>query len=406
MSYHKGPKDIGMVSQLQLKDFYYPLPMEQIAQHPLPDRDASRLLVCPDPMYAGLFPEYTFRQLDELIQPGTLLIVNDSQVFACRLRAKKSTGALIEVFLLHMPYVGPEGRLQAECFVRPARKIAHTDVLECVGWRRDMPKLWLKLQQDMDTGGYKVDFLYPKENGPVVHGFSPVDLMTWLAGYAQTPLPPYIKRPKWPDVETHIKDEQRYQTVYAGLPGSVAAPTAGLHMTHALWERLRAKGVRVCPVTLHVGAGTFLPVKVAHMDLHLMHEESFKMPKETFQAIRQATEEGRPVVFVGTTSLRATESFFRQAQGDWDKAQALVNLPLKTQLFIYPQHREHRIEPFVGCGLITNFHQPESTLFMMVCALLGYEQAHRMYAQALEHGFRFLSYGDSSMFWWKATPVN
>jgi S-adenosylmethionine:tRNA ribosyltransferase-isomerase len=220
----------------------------------------------------------------------------------------------------------------------------------------------------------------------------------WIDQWGIIPLPPYIHRDQIkPAVES--PDRLSYQTVFAKDRGSVAAPTAGLHFSQQLLDQLSEKGINLRFLSLHVGAGTFLPVKSDSIENHTMHHESFMVPRQTLQDIFQAKQNGSPVIAVGTTSLRSLEDLYRKGDGDTDKILNLGNQWHETNLFLYPKHKEDRYTPWMIDGLITNFHQPKSTLFMLISLLLGLENAMNFYQFAFDKQFRLFSYGDSSLLW-------
>ena len=221
------------------------------------------------------------------------------------------------------------------------------------------------------------------------------ELSLWLEKEGKVPLPPYIKREKGPSAQA---DHSRYQTVYAKNTGSVAAPTAGLHFTPEVISKLEGKGIQFAKVTLHVGLGTFLPIKNEEILTHKMHEERYLVPETTYDKIEKARQEGRKVILVGTTSLRTIESFYLRLKAG-ETAKQLVDQYLKTDLFIYPKEDGTLYKPQVGEALMTNFHQPCSSLFVLVSALLGRELALEMYGEAIKKDYRFYSYGDSSLLW-------
>jgi S-adenosylmethionine:tRNA ribosyltransferase-isomerase len=222
------------------------------------------------------------------------------------------------------------------------------------------------------------------------------EFSNWIDQEGYIPLPPYIARPQAVNAE-QSPDRERYQTVYAMERGSVAAPTAGLHFDKQSWEKLHEAGIETAPVTLHVGGGTFLPVKSAEISQHKMHKESFRMSHRTFDCINSALKDTRPIVAIGTTTLRCVESFalVKKEKG----SEYALNNWLDTDLFIYPKHREDTYQPWAIQGLMTNFHQPESSLLMLVSSLVGYESMKKIYSEAVAQKYRFLSYGDTSLLW-------
>jgi len=229
------------------------------------------------------------------------------------------------------------------------------------------------------------------------------DLSKWLDENGYIPLPPYIKRESKAPAAIS-PDRERYQTVYAEQRGSVAAPTAGLHFTDDLLAKLKASGVDVQFVSLHVGAGTFLPVKTSDISKHDMHQELYRVPLSTIQALLKARREGHKVIAVGTTSLRSLEDLYRRASGDLSSLESLADTWHSTKIFIYPKSVDNVFVPWVIDGLLTNFHQPKSTLFMLISALIGIEQARSMYQIAFEARYRLFSYGDASLLWLGKRP--
>jgi S-adenosylmethionine:tRNA ribosyltransferase-isomerase len=224
-----------------------------------------------------------------------------------------------------------------------------------------------------------------------------------LDQYGEMPLPPYIER-RGVDAAVTDQDRVRYQTVYAAGEGSVAAPTAGLHFTDKVIASLKEKGCRFAPVTLHVGAGTFLPVKSVDISQHEMHSERFMIPKTTLAEIQLAKSEGRPVIVVGTTALRSLEGLAALAQ---EKGRTLADLTdawNRTRIFIRPIYKDSGHKSWAADALMTNFHQPESTLLMLVSALVGYDPIKMIYGEAIRQAYRFFSYGDSSLLWLRPKP--
>ena len=333
---------------LTLDDFDYVLPPELIAQYPLPSRSASRLLVV-----NGL-ADRQFTDLPDYLNPGDLLVFNDTRVLHARLFGAKESGGKIEVMVER-----PIGRHEALAQVRASKT----------------PRAgsWLLLD-----GGLRVKVL--GRNDEFFHLLFPgdEDLVDLLERHGKLPLPPYIDR------AAAEADEGRYQTVYAREKGSVAAPTAGLHFDEALLATIRGKGVETAFVTLHVGAGTFQPVRVHELSEHRMHRERYVIPAETVDAIRACKARGGRVVAVGTTSLRALEGAARV--GDLAPGSG------ETELFILPG-----FDFRVADGLVTNFHLPKSTLLMLVSAFAGLETMRAAYAHAIARGYRFFSYGDAML---------
>jgi S-adenosylmethionine:tRNA ribosyltransferase-isomerase len=333
-------------------DFDYPLPPDRIAQAPLPDRAASRLLALDRTM--GAIAHRQFRDVGQLIPPGDVLVLNASRVIPARLHGKRESGNAAEILLVRALPDGtwlamghPGGKL------KPGRRVAFggdsaIEVVEILG-----------------GGLRRVRFV------------GALDARATVAKYGEVPLPPYIRRPPTP------ADRERYQTVYAAHDGSVAAPTAGLHFTPALLDALRANGVAVAALDLHVGPGTFKPVEVDDLAAHPMHPEAYEIPEETAAIINETKGVGRGVWAVGTTVVRALESAadgrgrVRPGAGE-------------TSLFIHPPYEFQVVD-----RLLTNFHLPRSTLLMLVCAFGGYDAVLRAYREAVQAGYRFYSYGDA-----------
>ncbi|WP_141736612.1 tRNA preQ1(34) S-adenosylmethionine ribosyltransferase-isomerase QueA [Oligoflexus tunisiensis] len=361
---------------LNLEDFRYELPEHLIAQTPLGDRSGSRLLV----RHAdGALQHSMFRHLPEHLPAGTLLLYNDSRVLPGRLLGQTPHGGRLELMLLR-PLTGPGHRWEA--LGRPLRKLPEGSTIQlasgCVATVE-------RRHQDAAQPYLEVSFNLEHEA-----------FFDWMEKEGYIPLPPYIARPDAQSAPAS-PDRDRYQTIYANERGSVAAPTAGLHFDETMWKALREAGVETAPVTLHVGGGTFLPVKTSALDAHVMHRETYRLSRKTFAAIERAQAEKRPIVAVGTTTLRCLESFALRmreqgAEGLWDQWQ-------DTQLFLYPRHKHDLYRPWAIHGLMTNFHQPESSLLMLVSALVGYENMQSIYREALAQGYRFLSYGDTSLLW-------
>ncbi|MDA7418941.1 tRNA preQ1(34) S-adenosylmethionine ribosyltransferase-isomerase QueA [Xenophilus arseniciresistens] len=345
-----------MRSSFTLSDFDFSLPPELVAQHPAPERSASRLLdgTGPDPLQPT---DRIFRELPDLLQAGDLLVFNDTQVVKARLFGEKPTGGKLEL-LVERVLMGQE----VVCHMKVSKKPPVGTVLNMVG-------------------GFTATLLgrWPEENGPLFRfafqspaGEDPYALM---ARCGHVPLPPYIEHGDSED------DERRYQTVFARVPGAVAAPTAALHFDEALLAQLEARGVQRASVTLHVGAGTFQPVKAENIAEHTMHSERYEVPAATQQAIADCRARGGRVVAVGTTTVRTLESWAASGQPSGD-----------TQIFITPGFAFAHVDL-----LITNFHLPKSTLMMLVSALAGYERVMALYAHAIRERYRFFSYGDAML---------
>mgnify|MGYP006284172515 CR=1 FL=1 len=424
-SIHPAPQDID------INDYVYLLPEERIAKFPLAERDASKLLC-----YRGGAIDHTvFRDLPAVLPAGALLLFNNTRVIHARLPFRRATGARIEVFCLEPiePAVHPlslssEGPVTWKCLIGNNKKWKERELSLSIETPAGAVRLFAERLERIEDA-FAVRFRWDHS------GISFGELLHY-AGLI--PLPPYLKRDNTP------ADEERYQTVYARHEGSVAAPTAGLHFTDRVLEALDRRGIERAFVTLHVGAGTFQPVKTDRLEAHHMHEEQIAVPRRVIATLLQAVRDGRPIIPVGTTSMRTLESLYwmswkaesgkrksevgkRKAEGGSRKAeggkrnfrlsqwapytlsgdrtaaealeellaaldrQGLDMLRAPTQLLIAPGYSFR-----LSSGLITNFHQPRSTLLLLIAALVG-DDWRRIYEYALQHDFRFLSYGDSSL---------
>ena len=403
------PRDI------RIEDFDYTLPEERIALHPLPERDASRLLVCTP----GGMREDAFRNIADHLPAESLLVFNDTRVIEARLFFVTPGGGLAEVFLLE-PFahggdmavaLSAKGGADWYCMVRGASKWKEGRSLETVADTTNGPLLLRASLVERQQDAFLMRFEWTPPETP---------LSEVLHHCGRIPLPPYIRR------EADESDAERYQTVYASKEGSVAAPTAGLHFTDAVLERLDGSGMKRTRVTLHVGAGTFKPVKAERMSGHDMHREFMEVGLDTVRLLRDAAS---PMVAVGTTSLRTLESLYwmgcralrnpgmppqdmqtsqwepyesdtamevpaREALAAlavWLERRGSDRLMAQTRLIIAPGYRFRMMD-----ALVTNFHQPRSTLLLLVAAVLGADWK-KAYDHAVEKGFRFLSYGDSCL---------
>jgi S-adenosylmethionine:tRNA ribosyltransferase-isomerase len=415
----------GYLPDVSLSDYWYELPEDRIPPFPLAERDASRLLHCD--LRWGSIEHRRFSDIVTLIPPDALLVVNDTRVVRARILLQKPTGGRVEAFLLDPLEPSPDpavtlaarGESQWCCMIGGARKIVYGG--ELVG-SFSLPEGHGELRAVIETklpDGYRVRFRWT----PAELSFAEV-----LEAIGRIPLPPYIRR------ESTEEDAVTYQTVYARQEGAGAAPTAGLHFTPGVLQGLRARGVRVEQVTLHVGAGTFKQVKGDDVAGHDMHQERISVSRATLaalieQTVRQRGSERAPFVVVGTTTLRTLESIYwfgarilagDKAPGDelvveqwdpyrlaeraptlhdalvavedWRAARGLDAVVGRTRILIVPGYS------FRCCdALVTNFHQPGSTLILLVAAFLGRELWRRVYQEALDNGYRFLSYGDSSL---------
>lgn len=400
---------------LSIKDFTYLLPEERIAKYPLPERDASKLLIYKD----GTITENIYKNIDDHLPKESLLVFNDTKVVEARLLFQKSTGGVIEIFCLEPHEQYPDittAMMQPEkvlwhCLIGGASKWKHGQILEkkIIYNSKELVLNARYIKKEVDSFIVELSWNDPALSfAEVLHLFGAI------------PLPPYIKR------EAETSDAERYQTVYAHHEGSVAAPTAGLHFTNTVLKKLKERNIDTDFVTLHVGAGTFKPVKTELMKDHEMHAEHFTISKSTIQNILDHLD--KSVIAVGTTSLRTLESLYwlgaKQSTVNnqqsieitqWEvydhkekmipTKKALENLlrwmdekksntlTAKTQIIIAPGYQFKIVN-----GLITNFHQPQSTLLLLVAAFIG-NNWRKVYEYAFENDFRFLSYGDGSLLW-------
>ena len=337
---------------MNITEFNYNLPEELIAQIPIKNRDESRLMVLD--RKSKTIEHKVFKDILNYFEEGDCLVINNTKVLPARLYGKKDTGANVEFLLLN--------RIQGdiwEVMVRPGRKI-HKGTIVTFG----DGLLEAEVMEVMENGNRKVLFKY---EGIFNEILEQIGLM---------PLPPYIKE--------SLKENDRYQTVYAKYEGSSAAPTAGLHFTKELLEKLKEKGVVIANVTLHVGIGTFRPVKVEKIEEHDMHSEHFYIKQEDVDKINETKREGKRVIAVGTTSCRVLETIASEENGMVEPTEG------DTKIFIYPGYKFKCID-----GLITNFHLPESTLLMLVSALAGKEYIMKAYNEAVKEKYKFFSFGDA-----------
>ena len=399
---------------LSIKDFSYYLPENKIAFHPLGERDSSKLLAYKN----GSVTESTYKNIADFIPPDSLLVFNNTKVVEARLLFEKPSGGVIEIFCLepHEQYAHittamlQQRKVLWKCLIGGASKWKHGQVLE-----EKIRELILHCKfVEKRTDDFIVELTWNSD----------LSFAEVLHQAGTIPLPPYIKR------RAESEDAERYQTVYAKLDGSVAAPTAGLHFTPSIFEKLKEKNIQSEFITLHVGAGTFKPVKANKMEGHEMHAEFFEVSKETIEHLINNLD--KTIIAVGTTSLRTIESLYwlgvkqsivdnrelvvievnqweayefdlasmspkdaLSALLEWMKENNLDKLIAKTQIIIAPGYK-----PKIVKGLVTNFHQPQSTLLLLVAALIG-EDWRKVYDYALENNFRFLSYGDGSLLFFK-----
>ncbi len=331
-----------------LSDFHYHLPVDLIAQYPTEQRGASRLLVLDGA--SGLLDDRIFSGLPELLDPGDLLVFNDTRVMAARMYGRKETGGKVEILL--------------ERILEPCRALAHVKAGKspAIGSRIRIGDDWLQVR-GRKNDLFELDALDS-------------DFTELMDKQGHMPLPPYIRR------DDEQFDEARYQTVYADRPGAVAAPTAGLHFDDSMMLQIESMGIRTARLTLHVGAGTFQPVRVDDIQQHVMHKEWLEVDETLCQKVEQSHARGGRVVAVGTTSVRSLESAaisgkLRPFSGD-------------TRLFITPGYSFNVVD-----AMLTNFHLPESTLLMLVAAFAGYQNVMHAYEHAAQQKYRFFSYGDA-----------
>ena len=400
---------------LSIADFTYDLPVEKIAKYPLANREDSKLLI----YKAGIIEDDHYKNIASQIPSGSLLIFNNTRVVEARILFQKPTGGSIEIFCLepHERYkditnaISQEDKVLWHCLVNGASKWKHGQVLQKIIYAYNQEIILEAVFVEKKVDSFVIELSWN------VPGMSFAELLHHAGAI---PLPPYIKR------KVESNDAERYQTVYAETSGSVAAPTAGLHFTKNLLHDLRSKNIRTDFVTLHVGAGTFKPVKSATMANHEMHAEYIDVSTETIRNI--LSHIGRPIIPVGTTSLRTIESLYwlgvKISNGSyhdlpelnqwdpydikpqdlppekalesllyWMEKNKMEQIVTKTRIIIAPGYR-----PRIAGALITNFHQPLSTLLLLVAALVG-EDWRKVYDHALQHDYRFLSYGDGCLLW-------
>ncbi len=343
-----------MKTSFCLSDFDFTLPDELIAQHPAAERSASRLLDG-----RGATPvDRRFADLPDLLQPDDLLVLNDTKVVKARLFGQKSSGGRLELLI--------------ERVLSPSADAGHEVAAHMKVSKKPLPGAVMQMD-----GGFTATLLgrWPNEDGPLYRFALSSDPYALMETHGHVPLPPYITHGDSAD------DERRYQTVFAKTPGAVAAPTAALHFDEAVLARLAGRGIRRAHVTLHVGAGTFQPVKAEKISDHVMHHERFEVPEATLQAIRDCKARGGRVVAVGTTCVRALESAAKFGPDCKD-----------TNIFITPGFEFQLVDV-----LLTNFHLPKSTLMMLVSAFAGYDHIMALYRHAIEQRYRFFSYGDAML---------
>ena len=338
----------------QLSAYDFELPSDRIAQHPTPTRDESRLLLLP--LQGSVCTHHRFSEIVRLLPDNACLILNNTRVIPARLLGRRPSGAQIEALLLEEQELGKWSAL-----VRKAKRIREGE--------------WLAFGETLNATAIQRQ----KDGSWILQFENPSTFRQRLEQEGLPPLPPYIRRTNERS-DTLAEDRQRYQTVFAQEAGAVAAPTAGLHFTPEILAQLRQRGIPILEVTLHVGRGTFLPVQVEDPRLHQMHEESYSVLPETWEALHKYRAEGRQLIAVGTTVVRVLETLARQTT---------PQLQGRTQIFIYPPYEFQLVD-----GLLTNFHLPKSTLLMLVSALCGRQRLLETYQEALREKYRFFSYGD------------
>lgn len=409
------------VKSIQIKDYTYELPEERIAKFPLANRDESKLLH----YYSGKITETIFRQIDELIPANALVVFNNTKVIHARVLFQRETGAQIEIFCIepstHLDYqlaFSSKKSCVWKCMVGNAKRWKEEVLYKTIN--TPLGQVNLSVAKKGKAGElFLVEFTWDNDElffAEVLH----------YAGIL--PLPPYLNR------DTELSDEERYQTIYAKQQGSVAAPTAGLHFTTEVFDKLAKKGIKTEEVTLHVGAGTFKPVKSAALSDHEMHEETIFIEKSAIERLVQTIKNEQTVIAVGTTSMRTLESLYwwgaklitQAATGDvyvgqWDAYELHADaITVKQALDAILQDMENKGETVlhgstqiiiapgytfkVVDGIITNFHQPENTLILLIAAFVGNDWK-MIYEYALANGYRFLSYGDSSLLWKNANAA-
>lgn len=342
-----------------LKSSYnFDLPGELIADRPSLKRDESRLLYFEN--NKNLTKDLGFKNIVDLLPENSTLVLNNSKVFPCRIMAKKITGAKAEIFFLSV-----KGNKNIPCMIKTSSK-------KYIGDQFVFGELVFTITEKNKSGVFEVS----------VEGIKPDDTFeSFLFEFGLIPIPPYIRKG-----ESDAADKERYQTVYAKSTGSVAAPTAGLHFTKELLKKLEVRNIKIANVTLHVGLGTFSPVKTENLERHQMHSEEYFIDSEGLEIIKESYSENRPVFTVGTTSLRALESAYESIiDGSFEP-----NTLHSTNIFIHPG-----VEVKSITGLITNFHLPESSLLMLVSALVGRKKLLELYQHAVLKNYRFFSYGDA-----------
>lgn len=345
---------MGLKYSMQRQDFYYELPEELIAHYPAPERGESRLLVMDG--CTGELEHCQFEDLLQLVTPGDVMVFNDTRVIPARMYGQKETGGKLEILV--------------------ERVLNNSDVLVHIRSSKS-PKAGALIQLD---NGHSARVLGRQESLFELRFLGEESALQVMEEIGHMPLPPYIER------DDESQDKERYQTVYGKQKGAVAAPTAGLHFSESMLNDLRLKGVQTVFVTLHVGAGTFQPVRVDDIREHKMHSEVMSVTPEVCETVNQAKAAGKQVIAVGTTSVRCLETAAQNvAEGEF-----ISPYQGETNIFIYPSYQYRVVD-----ALITNFHLPESTLIMLVSAFAGYEHTMHAYREAVQQKYRFFSYGDA-----------
>lgn len=342
---------IDTFSSYSLSDFFYDLPPELIAAYPTSQRTDSRLL-CLD-KETGAIQHRNFKDILDFINPGDLLVLNDTQVIPARLFARKLTGGKVEILV--------------ERILDQTRILAHLKSSKSLKWGTQ-----LHLENDI-----RLEIKGRLDNLFELHFLDAIpSILDLLKAIGHIPLPPYIHR------ADEVFDQERYQTIFARSPGAIAAPTAGLHFDKLLLERLQEKGVNIAFITLHVGSGTFQPIRTERLEEHQMHAEYVTVSSSVCEKIQETKKNYKRVIAVGTTTVRSLETAARQG--------GILPFQGETRLFIYPGFSFHCVD-----ALLTNFHLPQSTLLMLVCAFAGYTSVMEAYQQAINNQYRFFSYGDA-----------
>jgi S-adenosylmethionine:tRNA ribosyltransferase-isomerase len=346
---------------MKLTDFDFDFSKDLIAKYPINPRDNSRLMVYKN----SQIKEYIFKDICDILDAGTLLIVNKTKVIPSKLKASLPSGEAIDLNIVKMPKDGyfvalakPLKKIRKYNHIFIKNKSLNFDIIES----KTPPLLKVYCQNFIDR-----DYIYKNAN---------------------LQLPPYIKR------DLNIKDTINYQTVYSEYEGSFAAPTAGFHFSNDLIEKLKKKGVFLKHILLNIGTGTFLPVRTDNIADHNMHKESYFVPKSTYQHIQKNIKKDYKIIYIGTTTLRCMESFYNKLKYEND----ICDKWHDTSLYIYPKKNEN-YKPKNLSALITNFHQPKSSLYILICALIGLNETKNLYKYAIEKKYRLFSYGDSSLIW-------